>query len=467
MNYKKIALVFLVLLLAVSMVSARETVLSKANELRIDLLRYDPSPIEPGKPSDIWFEITNLGDEDINNFEIILAGGSTGLLKSGVETLNFGRLKAGEKITFAFTITPNSEIIDGDYNLNLEYFSAKLDQLTSEPFTIKVKRVNRDVSATSTKITTTEIDTGMLIQGETSKLTLTVYNSADHIMKDITVSLDLSSSDIPISPIGTTSEAKIKAINPRQGVDLIFNLIALPDATSGVYKVPLTIKYYDEIGNNYTKTDLIGLIVDGVPELHVELKGNEIYSFCGIEELIFDTSNELLSKIKFLPIEVGSTDCGTGEVTVNIINKGLSKLKFLTVQLEPTTEKSTVLWKKYDKYQILSEDQIYLGEIDSDDDESVDFLLKVRASDRKITMPITLDYKDANNKQHTETFELEVDIHSKKTLGLEKSSYAMKLIFMALVIFFFLNYRKWKKQSNKKGIMLYLKHLKDKLSRKK
>lgn len=439
MKLHKITLIFLMLLLAMAIASARETVLSKGNELRIDLLKYDPSPIEPGAASDIWFEITNLGDEDLSNFEITLVDGSAKLMSIDTKTLNFGRLKSGEKITFRFAVTPNKEIPDGDYQLNLQYSSKRLDKITSEPFTIKTQRINRDVSATSIKVeTTSKIDIGMLIPGKTSELTLTVHNPTDYTMKDITVSIDLSSTTLPIAPLGTTSETKIAAISPRQSADVRFSIIALPDATSGVYKIPLKIEYYDETGNNHTKDDLIGLVIDGEPELHIELKSNEIYS-----------------------------NWGTGEITINIVNKGLSKIKFLTVKLEGPKEIFKILGKEYPTYKILSESKVYLGDIDPDDDESADYLLKAKAPAGEITLPLTLEYRDANNEPHTETRELKVEIHSKKTLGLEESSYLWKIIVLFILIFFFLRYRKWKKQSSKKGLLEYIRYLKSKLSREK
>lgn len=435
---KRTALIFLALILAVSLSSARQTVLSEANELRIDLLRYDPSPVEPGKSSDVWFEITNLEDEDWFNFEITLTDGTPKLLDSDVKKLNFGNLKAGEKITFRFTVTPNKDIIDGDYKLNLGYKSGESKAYMSEPFTIKVKRVNRDVLATDTKVTAiAEQEIGMLTQGEPAELTLTIHNSAEYAMRDITVSLELSSDTIPIAPLGTTSEAKIRIIQPGESTDVSFNLIALPDATSNVYKVPLKIKYYDEIGNNYTKDDLVGLVVDGQPEIHAEVKSNGIYS-------------------RF----------GTGEITLNFVNKGLAKVKFLTVKLGPSKEKIAILGKEFDEYLVLSEEEIYLGDIDPDDDDSADFTLKAMTFDKKLNLPVTIEYRDANNKQHTETLEVELDIHSKKQLGLESSQWWKFILPLILLALFIFEYRHWKKTSKEKGLFNYLKFLFGKLRRK-
>lgn len=428
---KKTALILLLTLaLAVSSAYARQTVLSEANELRIDLIKYDPSPIEPGKPSDIHFEITNLEEKDWDNFEITLTDGTYKLIDSDTKKLNFGKLRAGERINFKFTVTPDVDIPDGNYKLNIGYKSREAKSFMSEPFTIKVQRVNRYVSATTTKVTATaDLEQGMLTQGGTSELTLTLHNPADYTMRDITVSLDLSSDSIPIAPLGSTSETKIRALTPGQSSDLKFNLIALPDATSNVYKVPLKITYYDETGNNHTKNDLIGLVIDGKPEIHIEIKNSELQS-----------------------------GYGTGEITLNFVNKGLAKVKFLTVQLEQPKDGSiSLLGKKIAEYELLSEDKLYLGDIDPDDDESADFIIKARSWDKKITLPVTLEYRDANNRPHVENREVELEIHTKRELGLEKiSKWKFLLLVAALVVFW--RYKHWKK-SNKGGVSEYLKFL--------
>jgi len=50
--------------------------------------------------------------------------------------------------------------------------------------------------------------------------------------------------------LGSKETAKIK-----------FNLIADPDAEANIYKVPLKIEYSDELGANYSKNLIVGLII--------------------------------------------------------------------------------------------------------------------------------------------------------------------------------------------------------------
>ncbi len=441
MDNKRIALLFLIALLAISAVSATQTILSKENELKIDLLKYDPSPMQPGSPSDIWFEITNLGAIDIDNFELTLVDGIPSLLKGDdAKKLNFGTLKAGNKITFRFTITPNADMPDGDYTVSLQYYSRRLTSITSTPITLKVKRTNRIVGVSESKVTQTasSIDDQILAPGEPAQFTVSISNPADYTMRDITVKLDLSSDSIPIAPLGTTAEKKINAIAARQSSDIVFDLVALPGAASNIYKVPLKIAYYDEVGNNYTRNDLIGLIVSGKPELHIEVKDNKLYSRWGV-----------------------------GDITLNFVNKGLTKIRFLTVRLDQQKNNQMMLGKRIpteNAYSLLSEKEVYLGDVDPDDDQSADFKLKVRTLSKKLEMPVTVTFRDANNREYTQQFTVQAGIYSKKELGLESDGTWWKIFMTIIVLALFIGYLRWKKANKTQGPLNYLKFLLSKIS---
>ena len=70
----KILVLLALFLLLTSAAYARQTVVTSANEMKIDLLRYDPSPVQPGDTTDIWFEIINLKDVPMNDFDVTFCG---------------------------------------------------------------------------------------------------------------------------------------------------------------------------------------------------------------------------------------------------------------------------------------------------------------------------------------------------------------------------------------------------------
>ncbi|MAG50473.1 hypothetical protein CL621_02440 [archaeon] len=438
MKYKNLLLVLFFLVVFVNFVSATQNILTIGNEFRIDLIKYDPSPLEPGKSSDIWFEIRNLGDKDIHSFEVNLAN-SFPLTVESDRTIYLSRLEPGKAIPFKFTIHVNENVQDGDYKVSLHYYSKTMGTGSTNSFTIPIKRINRVVSATTAKVTgsTVKIDPGKILPGEISEVLIGIQNTAAYLMKDITIKLDLSSDDTPLAPIGTTSEKKIEEIPAGESANLIFNLMALPDAESDVYKIPLEISYYDELGNNYTKSDLIGLIIGGDPKFHVEIKESNIYN-----------------------------RKDTGEITINFVNTGLTKIKFLTVELGKSKRVFDFFGIKIlekDNYKILSEDKVYLGDIDPDDDDSVEFRLKLDSPSNKVNLPIKLNFKDGNNNEYTRDLNAELEIYSKKEMGIKTSSNGIKILFVILIVVLLLGYRKWKKVNKDSGFIDYLKHLKEKV----
>jgi len=438
MKYKNLLLVLLFLVIFVHSVSATQNILTLGNEFRIDLIKYDPSPVEPGKSSDIWFEIRNLGNEDITDFEITFVD-SFPLTVTSDKTIYLRRLEPGKAVPFKFTIYTNENVQDGDYKVSLQYYSRSVGTGSTESFTIPLKRINRVVSATTAKVTGTmvKIDPGKILPGEIAEVLINMQNTAAYLMKDITIKLDLSADYTPLAPIGTTSEKKIEEIPAGESANLIFNLIALPDAESDVYKIPLEIDYYDELGNNYTKNDLIGLIIGGEPKFHVEIKESNLYN-----------------------------KRDTGEITINFVNTGLTKIKFLTVELGKSKKVFDIFGYKIlekDNYKILSEDKVYVGDIDPDDDDSVEFRLKLNSFSNKINLPVKLNFKDGINNEYTKDLNAELEIYSKKEMGFKANYNGVKILFVILLVILFFGYRKWKKVNKDSGFMDYLKYLKEKV----
>ncbi|MAG78578.1 hypothetical protein CL616_04405 [archaeon] len=405
---KKIVILIMVILL-LSCVSATQTVISKEDEFRIDLNRVDPSPMQPGSTSDVYFEITNLWEEDVDSFSISVVESFPFSLDDSSLSVDLGILQSDETKEFSFPIAVNDNAEDGFYTLTFSFESPKKGAIVSESFTIYVQRVNRIVSATSVDVQSADVDTipGVLEPGEIGEVKVLVENSADYTMEDVSVKLILNSTNVPFAPIGSSAEKHIRSVNPGSVEEVVFDVIALPDAEAGVYKIDLEIIYYDELGIKYTRNDLIGLVIGGVPEFHFEVKDNTIYS-------------------KY----------GEGDITLNIVNVGLTKVKFLSVLLE-----------EHDDFKILSEDHVYLGDVDPDDDEGVTFTLDVSSRDKVITLPLVMNYRDANNVEYVEEVEFEFEPAPKEGNG----NYGWIAFFIMVGVFAYFGIKKkWFKKWFKK-----------------
>jgi len=253
--------------------------------------------------------------------------------------------------------------------------------------------------------------------GDEAVVKIKVKNMADSTLRDVTLKLDLTYSDIidslsattasdkiaafdslPFAPIGSATEQKISSLGAGKEYEFEYNLIAFSDAESRIYKIPIELSYYDELETQYVKEDVIGLVVGTKPDLSVIVDESELY-----------VGNKM------------------GTVTIRFINKGFSDVKFLDVILDETEE-----------FEILSAEEVYVGNVDSDDYETVDFELYLTngatKEEKTIVLPLNVEYRDTNNNLYEEKLELEMKVLSAEKLGIKTSSNGTVMLLLIIVI---------------------------------
>ena len=263
--------------------------------------------------------------------------------------------------------------------------------------------------------------------GKTATIVITLENNLNEDVTDVSVSLDLSgvvtsempgvpsvTFDLPFAPYDSSSEVTKDEIEDGKNKDFRFEIIALSDAESGVYKIPLKISYLDEDEERHERESLIGVTVNSPPIIGVELED-------GL--LLKDQNNE---------------------VTLRVINKGLSDVKFLEVEAGKSTY-----------YSLISKGSVYIGDIDSDDFDSVDFRLFFKEkTPSTVSMPVTITYRDITNKEYSEEFDVDLKVYSTEKaleLGLIQKSKTTTYIGAAVVlIVLWIIYRKIKKRRQRK-----------------
>ncbi|MEA2004502.1 MAG: hypothetical protein U9O53_06145, partial [archaeon] len=188
-----------------------------------------------------------------------------------------------------------------------------------------------------------------------------------------------------------------------------------PDAGNGIYKTPLTLTFSDNVGNDYTSSEIISLIVGGIPDVFINVEPDKTF----------------LS---------GST----GSVRVNIINKGLVDVKSVTLKLTPT-----------DDFELLSNAEVYIGNVDSDDYDSADFSIHVVSSfSGELAIPVEMIYMSANNIAFEKVEIVKMNVYTQaeaESLGLvSASSTGTIYAVLAFVLVGYLVYRWHKKKKKKK-----------------
>ena len=225
-----------------------------------------------------------------------------------------------------------------------------------------------------------------VLPGEKLKLRIGLENVGDDDVENILVKLDLS--QVPFAPLVSSTEQVIAEIKDNDEKTIVFDLVALPNAESQIYKVPVEVAH----GEN-KKTSLISLEVNAKVNIDV----------------IFDSTD--IIKVN-----------DQGKVVLKFVNNGLTQIKFLKVILEENPA-----------YEILSANSIYIGEVDVDDFESEEFALILNSNNPQLFL--TLEYRDFNNNEFKETKRINLNIYTEKEamqLGLIKDNF--NWIFVALIL---------------------------------
>jgi len=372
---------------------AIEAAIPNSADLSVSLISQDPDPVNPGEYVDVRWKVVNDGSKDADNVVFEIMPGYPFSLNPGESPIqdvgNVWGLQTGEKgIILHYKLRVDKDAIEGDNEIKLKA-NMKGNVSQTFNFTIRVQTIDAALG-----IYSSVTDPGMIIPGEESKIKVTLKNLADSVMEDISVKLNLSSDDMPFVPIGDSTEKRIRHLKAGEEGQIEFNVVALADADSQTYKLPITLTYYDELGEKYTKSDLIGIVVGSTPDLIVQI----------------DSSTILKEK-------------STGEISIKIINRGLSDVKFLTTTITSSED-----------YDVLSQEEVYVGSVDSDDYETADFTLYVKdSSDNKVVIPLTVKYMDANNNKYTEKQDLVLDLKSASMMA-GKGGGSLGTIIIVLLI---------------------------------
>lgn len=249
--------------------------------------------------------------------------------------------------------------------------------------------------------------------GQVASIVIEVENIFEDYVYNLNVRLDLSG-DVPFAPYQSSSEKFLDELEDEEEEDFKFKLIVLPTTASGIYKIPVEISYEDEDGNSSTKQELISLTVNSEPELKVSLIDSEV--------LIKGKENTF---------------------SIKLVNSGLADVKFVYLNVNDVNG-----------IKFISEKEQYIGDIDSDDFDSVEFSSYIGADvSGTIILPVNLKFRDATNKEFTENKNIALKIYSLKEaqeLGLvKKPSYTTPIIIVVLVLVYF-GYRIRKKRKLKK-----------------
>ena len=373
--------------------------------LIVQSYKYEPYPVQPGTYFDIWIKIANAGEQEIEKLDIAFDDSYPFFLAKDEQRIKtFYHVSGFQSLVAKYKVRVAADAVETTSNVKIKVRMNKGNWVTYE-FKIEIRPVNPVFLIQTTS------QPEIISPGKQSNLTIKIKNIMNSVMKDVSLKLDLTNT--PLVTIGSTTEKRVSVILPNQEAELTFKILAEPDAESGVYKIPISLVYYDNTGNEFTKEDSFGVLVSATPEFLVTLESSEIYK-----------------------------QGQTGKVVVSISNVAEAEAKFLSV---------TLMESKY--YKIISSNRVYIGNLDPDDLETAEFNVHVNyAKNGVVPLEFLLEYKDSFNNPHKDVVIVEIPVYSwwkARLYGLAKSKFRILPIIITIIILIFLyklykNYRKEK-----------------------
>ncbi|MFC1769030.1 COG1361 S-layer family protein [Nanoarchaeota archaeon] len=403
---KKIIL-FVIFCLMMGTVSGTTSFPSTSHNVDISLVNQEPDPVQPGEILEVRFKLENFGGDRADNVQVeILPEYPFSLLPGDSSVINIGSLQARQKdengAIVKFRLKVDENAVEGESDLEVRYKMGSGGWITPDEYSISIRTFDAIISVESVESVPKNF-----APGGTGTLRLEIKNLADSVLKNVKTKLNIRQTDItttaittteyPFSPIGSSNEKTLEMLNPGETEIIEFKLIADPDAEANIYKVPILITYADELANNYTSDIIVGLIIGETPDLVVNLEESAV-------------------KMRGM----------SGMVSIKLINKGTNDIKFCYVTLEES-----------DDFEILSPSEVYVGSVDSDDYETVDFNIFVDSEESVVPLPLEITYKDANNKDYNTKVDVDLRLFSAeeaKKLGLQGSSLLIGIIIVIIIV---------------------------------
>lgn len=399
-------------LLSSSVFGQKSTKIAFQDDVRVSFVNQEPDPVEPGDYLEVRFKFENYGSEEAPSIQVEMLTEYPFSLPPGEEAVqNIGSLQPRQLgdtgIIVKYRLRIDQNAVEGTSDLRIRYRVGNNEWVKPDPFSIDIQTHDAILN-----IESVEVFPEMVPPGGKAKLKLHLKNIADSLLKDVTTKLELTS--VPLATLKSSDEKTIKRIEGNKEAVIEFDLIAEPDAASDLYRLPINLRYNDQLGTGYNKSVSVGITVGTVPDIYTGIDSTTIKK-AGMQ----------------------------GEVVVKFVNKGLTDIKLLNVKLD-----------KNDSFTLLSSQEVYIGNIDSDDYESAEF--KVYAKDvkaDKLLLPISLEYLDSNNKEYSTKVKLEIPLYSTKDakkMGLVKGngSTGIFIVIIVVVVGIFL-YRKFRKKKEK------------------
>ncbi len=359
--------------------------------LSVNLTQQTPFPAEPGKDLDLKLIISNWGYKSATNVNITLELKSPFELKSGeTSTKIYNSIWSGKSLEVEYNLRVDSNAVSGNYklNVNLIYYSDSVRYEKTEEIEIRVVGKPDIILINTTGIENAKPKSNF-------DLCFNYKNIGTGPAKNTKISF--STTQTVFAP--KISNLYIGEIKAGEVKETCLNFY-INTSTPSEYSLPITFSYENELSESQTpQTYYVSIPV---------IEENEPFVY-------------LDSQTKFGQNSLGS-------LTIGIANRGLSRIKYLTVNLE-----------KSDCFELLDTNTRYIGNIESDDYDTVDFDIINNCEPGMHSFVVKINYKDEYGNSYELEKTLSMKVYSKTELAL-LSPPNTTFYWVILIVLIFLGY---------------------------
>ncbi len=368
-----------------------------APALSASLSQQIPYPAQPGEEVTLLIKTTNHGDEPAENIIWYLDVQEPFELKETEEAIQtLPELRCGETANTEYYLTVDPDARSGEYTLDL----------------------NITYSG--------EFDRHRLTTKSTTELTIRVMGHPDIVLIDA----DIPEVD-PKSEFVANFSIKNVGTGPAKNVKVYFK-----NQTSILPK--MSIYYIDTVAPGETALIESGFFVDTTTPsqhplpiaIHYENETHGMQSAQEYSVLVPVSSGNTL--FIYLDSQDKLTEGVVGEITIGVANRGLSRAKHVVLTIADE-----------DRFKLIDSDTRYIGDIENDDYDTVDFRILPQSSDCS-NVTVDVRYDDDYGNTYSMTTEIPIKVYTSKEMKAiaPKGSGYTWIIIAALVLLLAYIFRK-------------------------
>jgi hypothetical protein len=339
-----------------------------AGSLNLELVEQTPTTVTPGSFVYVSVKVSNLASSSVVGATLSFDESRNFKIAEGEDNnKNLGVIPGENSVIKRFKISVGNDAPLG-YNSLKFSFDGSLGNVEDT--------INILVSGSNVGLITKSFEASSVAPGAESVLNIEFENLNSNVLKDVVVSLDLSSVEESVFSLASGSNEKvISRVNSGDIAKVSYNLVASPDAESKPYLIPATVTYIDDLGTVYTKEVLGSVKVFSEPVLSLSLDSQEFFS------------------------------TGKGTFTFAIANPGTSSIKGTMIEIEDG-----------EGYNVLSGLIQYVGDLNPDDFQTIQSDIFVE-SETLETVKLKVTYLDSYNNPTEKVFDIPVSIYSDENIG--------------------------------------------------